>query len=172
MRLFISLQLSSELKTALFAAQQTLRGNKVRGCFSPVENLHLTLAFIGEYGDPERVLDAMQNVDFREFDLELAGYIGSFGDILWAGLEKSSELESLVRKVRRALSEGEIHFDRRSFSPHITLMRRTELPKGRFAVSDVKIERASMLVTGISLMRSDHGKHGPVYTELGTVPAI
>lgn len=40
-----------------------------------------------------------------------------------------------------------------------------------FRISDVVVEKASMTVSRISLMRSDRGKHGMIYTELGCIAA-
>lgn len=54
MRLFIAVQLSDEMKNAVISAQNTLRKNKVSGHFTDVQKLHLTLAFIGEYGNTAR----------------------------------------------------------------------------------------------------------------------
>ena len=173
MRLFIALQLDDEMRSALVSAQDTLRENRVRGAFSPRENLHITMLFIGEYGSAEPVLDAMDKVVFEPFDLTLSGKIGSFGDILWAGTEQSNSLERLERRLRRALSDAGIPFDRKSFTPHITLLRRTELPdSGSFAVSDVEISPVTMTVNEVTLFRSDRGRHGMIYTELGSIAGV
>ena len=52
MRLFIAIQLSDEMKKALVACMHDLKKQGVEGNYVPVRNLHLTLAFIGEYDDP------------------------------------------------------------------------------------------------------------------------
>ena len=72
-----------------------------------------------------------------------------------------------MRRLRRALAEADIPFDRKKFSPHITIIRR-----GKGSLADVpegEIDQyfgASMTVDHISLMRSDRGKSGMIYTEL------
>ena len=58
MRLFIAITLSDAMKDALIDVQNTMYEHGVRGNYTKEENLHLTLAFIGEYPDPEAVLDA------------------------------------------------------------------------------------------------------------------
>ena len=60
MRLFIAIQLNKIMKDALIDAQNQMHENGVRGNYPPMENLHLTLAFIGDYPDPEDVLEAMK----------------------------------------------------------------------------------------------------------------
>ena len=53
MRLFLAIQLSPAVREALLTAQDALR-RQGRGSFPPPENLHLTLAFLGEAEDPAR----------------------------------------------------------------------------------------------------------------------
>lgn len=165
MRLFVAVNLSDEMKDALTAAQNELYDRGVRGNYAAEENLHLTLAFIGEYPDAGPVLDALSAVRFAPFALTLEG-LGCFGDLWWAGVKDSAALENAARSVRRALAEREIPFDRKRFSPHVTLLRRASgKPPG------IGLRPASMTVGAVSLMRSDRGKNGMIYTELGAVEA-
>ena len=115
--------------------------------------------------DAEPVLDAMSTVSFKPFELALDG-MGRFGDLWWAGMKDSVPLTAVVRRIRRALAEQEIPFDRKRFSPHITLIRKVsgELP-------GVHPKPAAMTVDTISLMRSNRGRNGMIYTELGTLEA-
>ena len=125
MRLFIAVELSEEMKNALRRAQDELCDHGVRGRFTPAENMHLTLAFIGEVPDAEPVLEALSKVSFTPFSLCLEG-LGCFGDLWWAGMEASDALASLARTVRHALADAGVPFDRKRFSPHITLIRKTK----------------------------------------------
>ena len=119
MRLFVAVELSPEMKSALLDTQDQMRAQRVTGSFTPIENLHVTLAFIGDYPDPEDV----PLPEFAPFELKLSGY-GSFGDLWWVGLEKSPPLEACARRLRRRLADAGIPFDKKRFSPHITLVRR------------------------------------------------
>ena len=69
MRLFIAIQFNDEILEALNELQEDLRDQGMEGNYSPSENLHLTLAFIGECGDPEEVMDALEESDFRPLTL-------------------------------------------------------------------------------------------------------
>ena len=153
------------MKDALRAAQNTMRRAGVRGNYTPVENMHLTLAFIGEYPDAEPIQDALSAVSFEPFELSLDG-MGCFGNLWWAGLGESESLTALVRRLRRALAENGIPFDRKRFSPHITLIRRAS---GRLPA--MQIRPASMTVSSVLLMRSDRGRNGMIYTELFALEA-
>ena len=165
MRLFIAIRLSEEMKEALVDAQNAMYDRGVRGSFSPEENLHLTLAFIGEYPEAEPVLDALSGLRFRPFALTLDG-IGCFGDLWWAGVGESPALTAVARRVRRALAEAGIPFDRKRFAPHVTLLRRASKP-----AAGLNLAPAGMTVRSVSLMRSDRGRSGMIYTELGSVEA-
>lgn len=167
MRLFIAINLNNEMKDALKDIQDTIRTDGIRGKETPPDNMHLTLAFIGDYDDPDYVKDVIDRIEIRPFEIKLSG-VGVFRDLWWIGLENSVVLFALTKRLRRALAEADIPFDRKKFSPHITIIRRAE---GR--LSDAPKESlascfgASMTVDHISLMRSDRGKHGMIYTELG-----
>lgn len=166
MRLFIAIQLDKTVKDALTSVQSALRSRRVGGNYTKIENLHLTLAFIGEYGNPDRVLDAMRTVPFEPITVGLEGF-GCFGDLYWCGLARQDALTAYVRRLRRALAEADIPFDRKRFSPHITLLRRASCER----MPGVTVPEASMIADAVSLMRSERGKDGMIYTELGSVYA-
>ena len=166
MRLFLAINLTDGMKDALAAAQDAMVDRGMRGNYTREENMHLTLAFIGEYPDADPVLDALTTVSFTPFEIALED-LGCFGDLWWAGLSESAPLTALVRRVRRALAENDIPFDRKRFSPHITLLR-----KASGKMPGIRIRPASMTVTAVSLMRSERGKNGMIYTELGAREAL
>ena len=51
MRLFIAILFEENIINALTHFQDNLKAKGVKGNFSRRENLHITLAFIGEYGN-------------------------------------------------------------------------------------------------------------------------
>ena len=165
MRLFVAIELSDAVKDALIEAQNRMYDRGVRGSYTQEENLHLTLAFIGEYAEAEPIVDALSAVSFSAFVLALDGF-GCFGDLWWAGLRASPALDALARRVRYALAEQGIPFDRKRFSPHITLLR-----KAKGAVPPLRTQSAEMTVDAFTLMRSDRGKNGMIYTPLARFPA-
>ena len=166
MRLFIAIQLSDAMKDTLTAVQEKMYAYGVRGNFTPRENMHLTLAFIGEYPDKEQVLDALSSVSFSSFSIALKG-MGCFRNLWWAGMEESAALITVMRRIRRALAKNNIPFDKKRFSPHITLIR-----KAVGTMPGIQLNTVSMPVERISLMRSDRGKRGMIYTEVGEIRAM
>ena len=170
MRLFLAIQLNDEIRTALTDVQAVWKRRGVTGNYTLAENLHLTLVFIGDYPDPYDVLETLDGLAFSPVTLRLEGF-GSFGDLWWAGLSESPGLEAIVRRIRHRLSEAEIPFDRKKFSPHITLIRKASR-NGSKDLPPVSLPSASMEAGRISLMRSDRGKNGMIYTEVGGIDAV
>ena len=169
MRLFIALQLNDEMKDALQNMQNFMRGCGVKGNYTKRENLHLTLAFIGEFEDPDIVLEAIDRAKLRPFEIALSG-AGSFKSLWWAGIEGGMALRSFARRLRRELDAAGIPYDRKKFSPHITLIRKPECcgtdseSEILAALKDTK--EIKMTIDHASLMRSDRGEHGMIYTEI------
>ena len=167
MRLFIAIQLKENVLDALTDFQDVLKGQGVIGNYTRRENLHITLAFIGDYGNPDEVLCAMEQADFRPIEINLDG-VGSFGELFWVGLSDNPQLAGYVKRLRHELSEQGIPFDKKRFSPHITLVRKYSCKVGKeIPVSDPP--KGSMKATRVSLMRSERGKNGMIYTEIGSV---
>ena len=161
MRLFIAIKLNSEIRNTLTAAQQRLIRRGIRGNYTDTDNLHVTLAFIGEYDNPDFITEVLSEVPFSPFTISLSG-LGHFGNLWWIGLDDNAELLSYVNRLRKALSEAGIPFDKKKFSPHITLIR-----KAVGALPLVTIPKVQMKVEHISLMRSERGTNGMIYTEIG-----
>ncbi len=161
MRLFLAVLPDHKIKNALLALQDELRRRGIRGRCPGPENLHLTLAFIGEYPDPAHVLRTLQSVPCPAFSLRV-GEPGRFGDLFWAGLTLPDPAYAYVARLRRALREAGIPFDARPFAPHVTLLRQADRPLPRLTVPE-----AEMTVHRVSLMRSERGERGMIYTEIG-----
>ena len=164
MRLFVAILPENNIIRALTSAQDSLRSRQFSGRYTDRRNLHLTLAFIGEYNDPDDILELMERVRFPSFEIALSGCIGNFGDLLWAGTERSPELEKCVKQLRHVFADSRIPFDRKQFHPHFTLLRNARSSR---SFTDIAVAPERMTVRGISLMRSDFGKHGAAYTEIG-----
>ena len=167
MRLFIAIQFEENILDALTDFQADLKSQGVSGNYTRRENLHITLAFIGDYGNPDEVLDVMEQVDFRPIEISLDG-VGSFGELFWVGLADNPQLLGYVKRLRRALSEQGIPFDKKRFSPHIKLIRKYSC-RGVREIPVSEPPKGIMMATRVSLMRSERGKNGMIYTEIGSV---
>ena len=141
-----------------------LRRQGVRGNFSRVENLHLTLAFLGEVQDPEPVCEAMNAAPAAPFSLKFSES-GAFKDLYWVGIEENPKLAAYAEKLRAELRSREIWFDAKAFKPHITIVRRARY-EGKIQIS---VHPEAFTVARVSLMKSEHRNGKLVYTEIYAV---
>ena len=165
MRLFAGLRPSDEFRTALREVQARLQAAGVSARYLEPSNLHLTLAFIGEW--PEDVSAALPIVE-EPFPLVLSG-VGLFPEakVIWAGVGESAALDCLAQKVRDRLTGAGIPFDPKPFVPHITLGRKPVVPEA-VDLSGIVVPPAEMTVDDVFLYRSDRGENGMVYSVIGS----
>lgn len=162
MRTFIAIELEEEVKDALEGAQQQAAELCRKGNYTPKENFHLTLHFLGEIR-PEEVDDVVQAMmettrRNRPFELKL-DRLGFFPrgreGILWAGVEKSAPLQRLFQQLEISLGKQGFAREKKGLSPHITLGREVEPYRGFADVQkQVKLENLTIKVKAISLMES------------------
>lgn len=168
MRLFIAVPFTEEFQGALIRVQNEMRTNGVRGNFSRKENLHLTVAFLGEVQDPKPVINALESVPVPKMTLQ-TGRLGNFGELLWIGLKKNPALEHYVADVRHTLDSVGVRYDRKKFKAHVTLVRRADWPY-RVQVSELADEPGiSMNVERVVLMKSERVNGKLTYTVVGEV---
>lgn len=168
MRLFIALNFDAKTLESLCKLQSLLRDNAVEGNYTKIQNLHMTLAFIGEYGNPDDVLDVLEEVQFRTVPLSFSD-VYMHREMCLLSIARNPGLESYVRRLRRALAEKGIPFDRKNFKPHITLVRKAVLKNG---LPDNLLKDSGLQKTDadmVSLMQSTQGKNGMIYTDLGHI---
>lgn len=165
MRLFVSINFDAETVDFLYDKVNKLRREAVSISPSPKENLHLTLAFIGETDKVEDAKRALDKVSFDRFDFFLSR-LGKFptadGDIYWIGAERAEELTALAENVRKNLIDAGFSIDRKKFSPHVTLGRRVICP----APPTFFVPRRAVSVSKVSLMKSERIAGRMKYTEI------
>lgn len=178
MRTFIAIELEEEVKDALEGAQQQAAELCRKGNYTPKENFHLTLHFLGEIR-PEEVDDVVQAMmettrRNRPFTLKL-DRLGFFPrgreGILWAGVEKSAPLQRLFQQLEISLGKQGFAREKKGLSPHITLGREVEPYRGFMDVQkQVKLENLTIQVKSISLMESVRRGRTLIYRPLFVQP--
>ena len=152
MRLFFALWPSATTRARLDRWGQSLHevcgGRRMRA-----ENLHVTLAFLGNVADARvrEVEEAMDRVAPRRFLLALdkPGYWRK-NSIAWAGTSTTPpELESLAADLRASLAQSSIPFDPQPFAVHVTLLRDARAPAAMPA-----LEPITWPVDGFALVES------------------
>ena len=164
MRLFIAIRFPENVLAELARIQREMKKQGVSGNFSRAENLHLTLAFLGEVKAPRAVSEAMKAVEVPPMELTL-GESGRFRGLYWAGLEENPTLFSYTEALRAELKEREIWFDEKAFRPHITLVRRARY-EGEGPMPQVPVRKESFEVQKVSLMKSENIGGKLTYTEI------
>ncbi|MGI5888148.1 MAG: RNA 2',3'-cyclic phosphodiesterase [Oscillospiraceae bacterium] len=125
MRLFVAAVPQYMALDALEEARDGIKEQCPACRFTPRENMHLTLAFIGEAGPKlvEEAKKAMDSLDLESFTARVQGS-GRFGDTAVAFMKKDRKLAELRKAVVDALDEFGVPYDRKPFTPHITLARK------------------------------------------------
>lgn len=170
MRIFIAINFSEAVKDSIAALSEGIHAGSLRGDFAVRENLHLTLAFIGETVRIETLKHLLDELPREGFPLVVEKH-GCFsrpeGDILYLGIRRSPPLMALAATLRSRLQQAGFPTEDRPFKPHITLARRQKCRKG-FEPDKLldQMPTLSMQVGRVSLMKSENIKGKIVYTEL------
>lgn len=167
-RCFIALDLPVEIKQEVARIQEELeQENLFSGKFIQVQNMHLTLKFLGEIDAEkvEKVVESLRSIKSRQFEANMPE-IGVFSEkiirIIWLKLE--GNVIELQRKVDDAL-EGLFDKERR-FMSHITIARvRNVKDKEKLLehIGSCKLNDSSGVINSFSLMKSTLTPQGPVY---------
>lgn len=174
MRLFLAVNFDDATKHRIQAVQQRLR-EVAQGDFSRPENLHLTLAFLGEVpvqkaAAVRRAMDRTRAVTLHLTFDQTGSFRRDGGDIWWIGLAENPALFRLQQELCGNLIAEGFRLEKRRFSPHITLARRVRLQQ--------EVDRSAILgapfdtsVDAVSLMRSERLSGVLTYTEQYSVRA-
>lgn len=132
-RLFIAIDFPQEIKGMLARLCLGLPGAR----WTPEDQLHLTLRFIGEVdgGVFLDIREALHSLKASPLELTLKG-VGFFPPrkqprILWVGIDKNDPLQLLKKRLDSTLSPLGLEPEKRKFSPHITLARLKNTPLTR-----------------------------------------
>ncbi len=167
-RLFVALELPETARARLAA----LAGGVPGARWTPPENMHLTLRFVGEVPEPAfaDVAGALARVRVPGFDLAVEG-VGHFArgrspTMLWAGVARDAALDRLQARVEAAVAAAGLPAEGRKFTPHVTLARLKDSPRGRvqeFLATHGLLRLAPFAVESFALFSSHLGHGGALY---------
>lgn len=148
MRAFIGIRLYGCHKE-IVDIQNELKQKGITGNYTLPENIHLTLFFIGELkpAQTEKVKGFLQDIGHPAFNLCIEG-INNFKDMIILQVKKENNLMLLYDNIAEGLREFSKGPIKRSFFPHITLVRKAN---GRI---DRKVQLKSR-VTEVILFSSE-----------------
>lgn len=176
MRLFIAINFTAKDRQRMYSAGRRMRDADLPVRWVDVDQLHITLKFLGEVR-PERVPDVKEAVarvaeKTKPFSIWLRG-AGAFPTmrrpkVIWLGVEASAELRCLKHDLEWELAPLGFEREVRSFHPHVTLGRATAAARaGDFRdfeslVNEMRFEREVTLRT-VDLMESHLSSKGARY---------
>ena len=169
LRLFFALWPDAATRARLARAGAALHerwgGRRIRA-----ENLHATVVFLG--ATPAGVLDALLTLGAAQSPprtvlrlIHAECWQRSRVAVLCPD-EADAPLLRLVHSLQRGLEAAGLHFDRRAWRPHVTLLRDVRCDAG-----DVELEPIDWCVQEFVLLVSRHDGSGVRYEALGRWPA-
>jgi 2'-5' RNA ligase len=190
MRLFVAAEPSEAVRAAAAAAAERLRdrleaaraNHGIR--WIPLENLHLTVWFLGEVSDARSsaVLDALRPaMQSPAFDLHIGGF-GAFPPsgpprVLWIGVTRGiGDLARAHEEIGGRLQPWGFPPEGRAYSAHLTIARVKEPAHGaaraalRHALAHTPADAGECRIDALTVFRSRTGPRGSVYERLLRVP--
>jgi 2'-5' RNA ligase len=183
-RVFVAVELSSEVREKISALQQQLNTTLPPMNWVRPESIHLTLKFLGSV-EPSRIsqlLSVLEPIGKRQnkFSVDVQD-LGVFPHvkhprIFWVGVTgKTHALQELVLEIEAVLEPLGFPLEDKPYHPHLTLARMTRenaivgsaLVKNRIFHSDQQL--GTLPIDRFLLFQSDLDSFGATYTPLGSV---
>ena len=180
MRLFTGIALDREVQSTLEQVLRELRPLAPLN-WSPVENLHITSKFIGEWPEPGlgKLRHALEEIPTPPpFPISIArfGYLPNPHNprMLFAGVQTGPELAELAQRIEEALVPLGVPAENRPYTPHLTLARigNKSVRAVREHIAKMKnLDFGSLQVSEFHLYLSTPRPSGPsLYEKLATFP--
>ena len=187
LRAFIAIEIPPPIHTAI--TRQTARLQAALGPalvrWAPIENVHLTLKFLGDISVSNvELLTQMLGVEagrLAPFEIRVEG-LGAFPDmrrprVVWIGVHAPAELEALQHSIEAAAARLGYPGEKRAFSPHLTIGRVKQHTQGEALQSirsELEATQVGLLgtarITSLNLFKSELKPTGAVYTRLFSAP--
>lgn len=166
MRLFIAiplpenvLSIAREYHSLLFKEYRPVK----------IDQVHLSIAFLGEKPESESIIRKLKSVRFNKFDLKTKGF-GFFPSdkkirVIWAGLEQNEYFMKLQHDIRENFNFKE------KLMPHITIARARSIiidneSHWKNILSKIKYDEADFIVDKFALYESVPSPTGYEHKEL------
>jgi len=181
MRIFIAIPLPAEVKERLNQVSRDFA--KFPAKWVEEENLHITLVFVGEVSEEDKIgkiSGVLDNVNCGPITLEVGG-LSLFPSEKEARLlvakigGEEEKLAQLSEKIKDGLRKEKIGFDEKPFRPHITLARFKDIGSKqqkalRAEVGAIKLPKMKFAAKEIMLVESQLTPTGPIYRVIGASP--
>jgi 2'-5' RNA ligase len=129
MRIFVGLDIDSEIRQRMARYLEGVRGFAPEARWVKPESFHVTLKFIGEQ-KPEQVEQIKRELArVRAMPLEISfrgtGFFSGPRSprVFWLGIEAGEQLPQLARAVDEAVARAGVPREKNDYQPHLTLAR-------------------------------------------------
>lgn len=183
-RIFIGIKIKPEknLTDLMNILRNKLKGESVR--WVEMENLHLTLLFIGETEEKtvKIIREKLKSVNnFISFDVDLTG-LGIFKSlrdirVIWIGINPADDLKYLKKAVDNSLSDLNLNLVKENdFAPHLTIAR-PKFIRDKSIMQDLinqfgKTKFCKLVVEKFLLIESKLTPNGPIYSIIEEYPLL
>lgn len=176
MRIFIGIAIPESVKEYIESIKPNLDNLLLKGRWTRIDNLHVTLAFLGEV--PPDQIDLLSHIlentliHQARFTLGLSD-IGFFDkgnqSIVWLGIDQGKEhLRHLSKIIKYELNQHRFPYDNKPMIPHLTFVRQASIKK---EVSVPKIRQDILWKVEHIHLYLSHQKEGLLtYEPLYTIP--
>ena len=163
-RIFVSTDLPEDIQKEVKKIQDILP--KFEGKRTELENLHLTLKFLGGISEErvEEVKKRLRDVKFEKFESEIDGmgvFSLKFVKIVWVHLRNCNELQKIIDEALSGIFRKE-----ERFMSHVTIARVKFLKNKNYFLGElkkIKIPKIKFTVDKFRLKKSTLTPDGPVY---------
>jgi 2'-5' RNA ligase len=180
MRLFAGIDVPYEMRRNLELLVQLLRP-KAAIQWSPLDNLHITTKFIGEWpeerlGEVKEALEAVRRPGPVRIAIRGLGWFPNPHQprVFFAGIAAGPELAALARDTEEACETLGIAREQREFHPHLTLarIRRPEplIELKRTIAGLPSTDFGAYTAEAFHLYKSELRPGGSIYTKLASYP--
>lgn len=156
MRIFIGVNFDINTRKKLRESISTFKKSNPYANFTNLENIHLTLVFIGETSKKNEIIDSLQSIKSPKINIKI-DRLGAFAKtkILYANIEKNESLNNLQRQIKSRLREIGIETEKRAYSPHITLARNFNGSREIINDSNILAFPFSTVIASFSVIKSE-----------------
>jgi len=173
LRTFIAIDFPSDIIKEIARIQEIISKKPFTGKLIELENLHLTLKFLGEVNETllTKTKQALSTIKFPTLNLQL-NHVGTFNyknkpKIVW--IKVTGNIFALQKKIDESLKDL-IPTEKR-FMSHLTIAR-IKYVKDKLGFTDyiskIKLKKIKFQVNSFKLKSSDLQAQGPIYTTLKT----
>lgn len=178
---FLAIQIPEALQEFYQSWQTELRDVFPYKKWTEKEDLHITLAFLGEATE-RQILDIKRRLDTSEFTdyfTVTLGKLGTFGRpdrprVLYVEVEPNEKLNNLQKQIVKVTELAGFRSENRPYRPHVTLGKKwgtaDSLPKGMFHELESKYSSEKQLEVSQVTLFKIHPQKTPSYEVVAIFP--